>query len=154
MTQVARVFLALALLAGVPAAARAQSAPASPAPAAAAPAAPAPDATPTPLPQSDAVDKRAKSEFLAWQSGKLDKSNYTKRLADEATDMAISQISPQLQALGDFKSITWTSAWMYQGYKNYQYVVACSKGSMLMIVALDPQGLTGGVRFRPVPAPQ
>jgi hypothetical protein len=147
MTLIARPAAALLIALGsLTAVAGAQSAPASPP---ASVGSPAP--TPTPLPEDAGIDKRAKAEFLAWQSGKLDKSQYSPRLAEQATEMVVTQVSPQLQALGDFKEIKFTSAWVDQGYDNYQYLVTCSKGAMLMLYAVSTDGKVAGVRFRQLP---
>jgi len=154
MTQVARpVLTALLVLAVWPAAAAAQSTPAPVPPLAPVPTA-APAATPTPLPDDPAVDKRAKAEFLAWQSGVLDKSRYTPALAAAATADVIGQVSPQLQSLGDLKSIAYTAAWLRDGFRQYQYLITCSKSPILMLYALDAQGKVAGVRFRPAPPTQ
>jgi hypothetical protein len=159
MTQVARSILGSILaLALWPAAAGAQATPpaaaASAAPAAPAAPAAAPAPTPTAIPDDPAVDKRAKAEFLGWQSGTLDKSRYTKALVAAATDDQIAQASPQLKALGDFKSIVFTAGWLRDGYKQYQYLITCTKSPILMLYALDADGKVAGVRFRPVPPPQ
>jgi hypothetical protein len=147
MTQVARpIFASLLALALWPAAASAQGAP----PPAGAPAAASPAPTPTALPDDPAIDKRAKAEFLAWQSGKLDKSHYSKALDAAATDDAVAKVTPQLKALGDLKSVVFTAGWVIAPGKNaYQYLVTCSTASMLMLYVVSPPATVEGVRFRP-----
>jgi hypothetical protein len=147
MTQVARSLRASLLLVALwPAAAAAQGAP-PPAPAA------SPAATPTPVAESPAVDKRAKAEFLAWQKGSLDKSQYTNRLSDVATDAVVTQVSPQLKALGDVLTVQFTAGWVLKAVdvndNAYQYLVTCSKGSMMMLYVLTPEGKVDGIKFRP-----
>jgi len=151
MTQVARLLRApLLALALWPAAAVAQGAPppaSAPAPAA------SPAATPTPVAESPAVNKRAKTEFLAWQKGTLDKSQYSNRLSDVATDAVVTQVSPQLKALGDVLTVQFTAGWVLKAVdvndNAYQYLVTCSKGSMMMLYVLTPEGKVDGIKFRP-----
>ena len=135
-------------LACVPCGAMAQSA-ASPAPAAATPAAAAPAVTPTPLAEDPKITKRAVAEFLAWQKGAVDKALYSPEMVDAVSDVVIDNVSPQLKALGDYRSIEFVRGGVVNGLNAYIYLVTCTNGKMGMKYIIDPNGKVAGLFFSP-----
>src|SRR5271165_5244284 len=55
---------------------------------------------PTPLAPEPTVAAAVKIQFLAWQAGKIDQSEYGEEASRQFTPAIIAQVSSQLQPLG------------------------------------------------------
>ena len=135
--------LTAALALGLFAPAAADSTP-SPAPSASA------AASPAELPEDKAVTARARAEFIAWQSGTIDRTHYTKPAADAFSDAVIAQVSPQIKALGALTTMTFVSAHPYQGDVIYRYTLACANGNALYTYVINGDGKIDGIFFKPL----
>lgn len=120
-------------------------------------AAPAAAATAAPVPPSDPkVTERVRTEFKAWQTGKIDRTHYSSEANANFTDDAIAQIGEHLKPLGDIKSMLFTgSTTRLQNnvYNYYNYRVVCEKGDVKVQLALDRTGKVSGISFRPADKP-
>jgi hypothetical protein len=103
----ARVFARAEAAQAAPAA-QPSSAPASPPASGASSAAPSPDASPgTPASVvSPEIAARARAEFEANRSGKIERSRYTAEMNGRLTDAVLAGTAASLQALGPVKSFT------------------------------------------------
>jgi hypothetical protein len=116
----------------------------SPAPGAVPAAGTAPAASPTP-----ASLGAAQLEFLAFQTGKIDRTHYDAAANAELTDSKVTQASAGLKPLGEFKDITQLERAERQGLTIYLYRVRAQTGAVQMILAVDKDGKYAGVLFRP-----
>jgi hypothetical protein len=108
------------------------------------------DASPAPkIAENPAITARAKTEFLAWQSGKVDLKRYSTKAASTFTDTTVSSIQPQLQALGKLKSFTYKATAKAQGDTVYAYLATCSGGAATMTFVVDAHDKVDGVFFHP-----
>jgi hypothetical protein len=86
---------------------------------------------------------------LTWQTGKLDRTQYSKRLSDALTDIMVDQIVEAIKGLGDLKDFQFKVGQSINGDRVYRYLVSCSSGSIAMIYAVGPDGKVDGLFFRP-----
>jgi hypothetical protein len=108
------------------------------------------DATPAAkATENPAVTERAKTEFLAWQSGNVDLKHYSSKAAAMFNDETIANIKPQLEVLGKLKSFTYKATAKAQGDTVYAYKVTCANGALEMTFVLDPNDKIDGLFFRP-----
>lgn len=115
-----------------------------------APSASAGASVPADLPEDKAVTARARAEFIAWQSGTIDHTHYTKLASDAFTDTVIGQVSPQLKALGTLNTMTFVSAHPYQSDTIYRYTLACANGNALYTYVINGEGKIDGIFFKPL----
>lgn len=99
--------------------------------------------------ENPAITARAKTEFLDWQSGKVDLKRYSSKAASTFTDTTVSGIQPQLQALGKLKSFTYKATAKAQGDTVYAYVATCSTSAVEMTFVVDAHDKIDGVFFHP-----
>lgn len=103
-----------------------------------------PSASPTP-----ASLGAAQTEFLAFQSGKVDRTHYNAASNAEFTDAKIAQVSAGLKSLGTFKDITQLERAERQSLTIFVYRVRAEGGIVQMLLAVDKDGKYAGVFFRP-----
>ncbi len=120
------------------------SAMAAPSPAAAATAAPPPAENPV-------VTSEAKTQFLAWQAGKIDRSLYSAEANKQLTDALVSDVSAKLGAMGAPTKVTFLDQSTVSGNVIYTYGVDTPKGKLQMLFALDKDNKISGIFFRPAP---
>ncbi len=114
------------------------------------PAAPAGASQPAELPEDKAVTARARAEVIAWQSGTIDHTHYTKQASDAFSDAVVAQVSPGIKALGTLNTMTFVSAHPYQGDVIYKYTLACSNGNALYTYVINGEGKIDGIFFKPL----
>ena len=110
--------------------------------------APAPEATeappavpsPSPAPETPKVSKFAVQQFLAWQSGTVDRAMYSDSVLDALTDEALTRGTATLARLGGLQKATFRGISHAKGSSFYVYHMACEHGSVEMEFALDPAG--------------
>lgn len=129
--------------------AQAASTPSSaPSPASAPPAAASSGATPIASPTPASLGA-AQVEFLAFQTGKIDRTHYDAAANTDLTDAKVTQASAGLKTLGDFKDITQLERADRQGLIIYLYRVRAQSGTVQMVLAVDKDGKIAGIFFRP-----
>jgi hypothetical protein len=117
-------------------------------------AAPAAAATAAPVQPSDSkVTEQVRTEFKAWQTGKIDRTHYSSEANATFTDDAIAQIAEHLKPLGDIKSMLFTGSTTRLQNNVYNYRVVCEKGDVKVQLALDRTGKVSGISFRPADKP-
>lgn len=117
-------------------AARAQQAPSSPAPTPAAPPLP----SPRPGPDDPKRHKIAVQQFLAWQQGTVDRTEYGDEVNSELSDEVLDQGTKTLANMGALQSATFLGTAHAKGIDVYVYKMTCEHGSVNMDFSLAPDG--------------
>lgn len=91
----------------------------------------------------------SRTEFLAVQRGKIDRSHYTARAAAQLTDDLIAKVGAQLTPLGGVKTIELLRNATAQDLDVYEFVLTCETGVVIETIAFDAAGKIAGLRFRP-----
>ncbi|HET6894168.1 MAG TPA: hypothetical protein VFH72_02200 [Candidatus Baltobacteraceae bacterium] len=139
-TRAALVFaIALCVGAAGSVAAQAQQPPPSPAPSAEV-ASPPPLPSPKPGPDDPARHKLAVQQFLAWQSGVVDRTLYGDEVNTELSDEVLDQATKTLANMGALQSAVFVGTARAKGLSIYVYKMTCEHGSVNMDFALQPDG--------------
>ena len=100
----------------------------------------------------DPLLAKARGEFDAWQSGKIDLSRYIPEAAAQFTPDLVSQLSTQfLKPLGAVKTFTQLRVVTVQGAVVHVYRVVAEKGSIDEAISWDDAGKIQFIRYIPVP---
>jgi hypothetical protein len=114
-----------------------------------------PIATPTPTPTNApgevaAMTARVKAEFLALQSGKIDRTHYAKIANDALSEATLADLSKQLKTYGAVRTT------YYRGKKvtgpnatDYFYTMDCEKGMLAVTFGLDASDKIAGLSVGP-----
>lgn len=121
----------------------AQQAQDSPAPVAGNPPVP----SPKPTAEDPKIHKLAVQQFLAWQSGAVDRSLYSDRVNADMTDELMDKGTKTLANLGALQSAQFQGIAAAKGVNFYVYKMTCSNGTIQMDFALDPDGKIGLIFF-------
>ena len=138
--RLSRIAVLLACLAaacalfGAPA--RAQQATDSPAPVATNPPLP----SPKPAVEDPKIHKLAVQQFLAWQSGTVDRGLYADQVNAELTDDMMDRGTKTLAKLGALQKVQFQGISSAKGVTFYVYKMVCANGTIQMDFALDPAG--------------
>jgi hypothetical protein len=151
---IVRRLLAGVLLSGLAFAPAAAAEPeASPAPAASAP---APAETDRPLPPpvasvpSPEIAARARAEFEANKSGKIDRTRYTPEMNARITDGALAELSSALRSLGTVKTFTQVRKITSGTLTLYVFRVECEKPPLIEVaIGWDPAGKVDYLQLGP-----
>jgi hypothetical protein len=135
----------VAALAAAPSRARAQATPAPSTPAPSGDYTPTPGPAPSlpppkPAPDVPARHKLAISQFLAWQSGTVDRTLYGDQINVQLTDDMLNQGEQTLANLGALQSATFLGISRAHDTDIFVYKMACEHGSVNMDFALAPDG--------------
>ena len=104
----------------------------------------------------------ARRQFVAWQAGRIDRSEYTAQLSAQTPDSKIEASSIDLGALGALTGVTYLGPRdsMYDdlppGIHVYLYQMLCTNGNIFEQLTLDPRNKVAGIIFAdtaPTPAP-
>jgi hypothetical protein len=114
----------------------AQTAPPSPAGEATNP----PIPSPKPAAEDPRVRKLAVAQFLAWQTGNVDRSLYGDRVNAELTDDLLDRGTKTLANLGGLQKATFEGISAAKGANLYVYRMTCENGTIDMDFALSPEG--------------
>jgi hypothetical protein len=108
--------------------------------------APAPAVTNPPLPsprptaEDPAVRKLAVHEFLAWQTGTVDRGRYADTVNNELSDDLLDRATKTLANLGALQQATFRGVSKARGVSFYVYHMACQNGAVEMEFSMDPAG--------------
>ena len=96
------------------------------------------------------VTALAKSQFIAFQQGKINKALYSPAAQSGFTDAIITQASQALAPLGDVKSLKLITSQQISSPPDtaYIYLVTCDKGTIQETLVLTADGLIDGLYFR------
>ncbi|HUY40804.1 MAG TPA: hypothetical protein VMV82_04470 [Candidatus Dormibacteraeota bacterium] len=122
-----------------------------------------PTPSPTPVPPANpVVTQMARRQFVLWQAGRIDRTEYTASLSAQIDDAKVQQTSTDLGALGALLGLQYLGPVPIPGIPPgagvYLYKMNCSNGSIYEQLALDASGKVAGIVFRdtlatPTPAP-
>lgn len=139
------VFVLAVGLALAPAALHAQQSDATPAPA------PGPTNPPLPSPRPTAEDpkvhKLAVQQFLAWQSGAVNRDLYSDRVNSDMTDDLMDRGTKALANLGGLQSAQFQGVSLSKGMTFFVYKMLCQNGTIQMEFEMDPDGKIGLIFF-------
>lgn len=112
-----------------------------------------PTPSPTPIPPANpAVTHLARRQFVLWQAGRVDRSEYTVALNAQIDDAKIQQTSAGLGSLGALVGMQYLGpvsiAGAPAGVTAYLYKMLCNNGSIYEQMVLDPTGKITGLAFR------
>lgn len=96
--------------------------------------------SPSPAPETPSITKFAIQQFLAWQSGAVDRTLYGQGVTDALTDDVLNRGTATLARLGGLQKATFRGISRSKGASFYVYHMACENGSVEMEFALDPAG--------------
>jgi len=96
--------------------------------------------SPKPAPETPSITKLAIQQFLAWQSGVVDRTLYSQSVTDALTDDVLTRGTATLARLGGLQKATFRGISHAKGATFYVYHMACEYGSVEMEFALDPAG--------------
>lgn len=115
---------------------RAQEAADSPAPVATNPPLP----SPKPTADDPKIHKLAVQQFLAWQSGTVNRSLYADQVNAELTDDMMDKGTKTLANLGALQKVQFQGIATAKGTSFYVYKMTCANGTIQMDFTLDPDG--------------
>ncbi len=118
---------------------------------ASAPPAPAESPPPIPSPKPTADDpkihKLAVQQFLAWQSGTINRDLYSDTVNGELTDDVLDRGTKTLARLGGLQEADFQGISQANKTSLYVYTMKCQNGSVNMDFSVDPQGKIGLIFF-------
>ncbi|HVN69921.1 MAG TPA: hypothetical protein VMU38_09785 [Candidatus Binatia bacterium] len=112
-----------------------------------------PTPSPTPAPVADpAVTKIARTQFVQWQAGTVNKSLYADKVLPQLTDQKIADTSKALGELGALTDTTYIGRWINPefppGATGYIYQMHCISGNIYLWLALDAEGKIATIFFK------
>jgi hypothetical protein len=111
-------------------------------------ASPSPGVSPAPAASADPNLVKARAEFEAWQSGKIDLSHYIPEAVKQFTDAVVKQISKQsLRPLGAIKTFTQIRVVTTPVAQIFVYHAMCANGAMDEAISWDAAGKIQYIQF-------
>jgi hypothetical protein len=108
-----------------------------------------PAASPAASPTAEIIAK-ARAEFDHDRTRKLDRTRYAAKLNGMITDAQYTQISSQLQSLGEVKSFTSVSQAVNNGVTVYLFRIECAKPPAVeQVIGWDATGKVAVLGYRP-----
>lgn len=108
-----------------------------------------PGASPVASPSAEIIAK-ARAEFEHDRTGKLDRTRYGTKLNGMITDALYTQISTQLQSLGEVKTFTSVSQAVNTGVTVYLFRIECAKPPAVeQVIGWDATGKVAVLGYRP-----
>lgn len=108
--------------------------------------------TPSPTPVADpAITALARKQFVAWQSGSINKGLYSDSITDQLTDDKINETAQALGKLGFLTGTTYMGPLAIgdlPGDDGYIYQMSCVNGIVYQFIVLDPQKKIVRIFFR------
>jgi hypothetical protein len=116
--------------------------------------APAPNATggpvipsPKPAPEDAKIHKLAVQQFLAWQTGAVDRTLYSDQVNADMTDDLMDKGTKTLANLGALQQAQFQGISSAKGTNFYVYKMTCANGTIQMDFSIDPDGKIGLIFF-------
>jgi hypothetical protein len=122
---------------------RAQQTDASPAPTDTHP----PIPSPKPTADDPKIHKFAVQQFLAWQTGDVNRDLYSDRVNGQMTEELMDRGTKTLANLGALQQAQFQGISAAQGATFYVYKMTCQRGTINMDFSLDPDGKIGLIYF-------
>jgi hypothetical protein len=112
---------------------------------------PTPAATPTPGPEDPAITAIVRHEFVAWQTGSVDKTHYSADAQSTLTDDTIKHMSTALASYGALTSTDWLGGFAVvggpPGVKGYNYRMNCTNSPVYMQMLIEPSKQIDAINF-------
>ena len=98
--------------------------------------------SPKPATEDPKITKVAVREFLAWQTGAVDRAHYSDQMNANISDELLTKSAAGLAHLGALQKTTFegTSIAGPMNQTFYTYTMTCTDGSVRMQFGFDPQG--------------
>ena len=99
----------------------------------------------------------ARRQFVSWQAGRIDRSEYTADLNSQIDDKKLQENSTNLGSLGALVNTEYLGPMEFSelppGAHAYLYRMICTDGSVYEQLVLDERGKVAGIVFRDTPYP-
>lgn len=114
---------------------------------------PTPTPSPSPTPVADpAITKIVRQQFVAWQSGSLNKSLYSAGVQGKLTDAMVDDVSKKLAALGPLVDTVYIGPFFTNDLpadaRGYIYQMECQNGKVFLLTILDAKGKIATIFFK------
>lgn len=96
--------------------------------------------SPKPAPEDPRVRKLAVQQFLAWQTGTVNRDLYADSVNNQLSDEVLQGAATTLARLGALQQATFQGISTARGSRFYVYGMACENGSVKMEFSLDAAG--------------
>jgi hypothetical protein len=109
--------------------------------------------SPSPSPVADpAITKLVRQQFVAWQSGSINKSLYSDKIQAQLNDAKINDVSQKLAALGALESMVYIGPFVSSDSPpdahGYIYQMLCREANVYVFTIVDPQGKIATIYFK------
>jgi hypothetical protein len=98
------------------------------------------------------VTKLVRQQFVAWQSGSINRSIYSDKIQVQLSDAKINDVSQKLAALGALESTVYIGPFISSDIPpdahGYIYQMQCREGNVYVFTVLDPQGKIATIYFK------
>ena len=114
---------------------------------------PSPQATmppippPKPAPEDPKIHKLAVQQFLAWQSGDVNRDLYADSVNAQLDDQTLDVGTKTLANLGGLQDASFQGISETRGVKLFVYTMKCQNGTVNMDFAVDPAGKISIILF-------
>jgi hypothetical protein len=96
--------------------------------------------SPKPAAEDPKIHKLAVQQFLAWQTGDVDRSLYSDQVNADMTDELMDKGTKTLANLGALQQARFQGISAAKGVNFYVYKMVCANGTIQMDFALQPDG--------------
>ena len=102
---------------------------------------PTPSPTPTPGPEDPAITAVVRHEFVAWQTGSVDKAHYGPEAQEKLTDDTLSNMSKALASYGALTKAVWLGGFPVvggpAGVSGYTYRMDCTNAPIYVQMLIE-----------------
>lgn len=114
---------------------------------------PTPTPSPTPTPVADpAITKLVRQQFVAMQSGSINRSLYSPGLRVKLTDAMVTDLSQKLAVLGPLTDTVYIGPFYTNDIPSdahgYIYQMMCREGNVYLLTIIDAQGKIATIYFK------
>lgn len=96
--------------------------------------------SPKPAAEDPKVRKLAVQQFLAWQSGTINRDLYSDQVNQDLTDDVLDKGTKTLANLGALQEAQYRGISVSKGLSFYVYRMVCQRGTIQMDFSLQPDG--------------
>jgi hypothetical protein len=112
-----------------------------------------PTPSPSPTPVADpAVTKLVRQQFVAWQSGSINRSLYSDQIQSQLNDAKVSDVSQKLAALGALTATVYIGPFVSSDIPadahGYIYQMQCREGNVYLFFVVSPEGKIATIFFK------
>lgn len=103
---------------------------------------------PATSPELPQITRYARTEFLAWQRGTIDRTHYTVYAATRFTDEYIQRYATHLRAWGELRRVSYVGKTAANGTTTYDYLLSCANALVEMRLGVDGARKIDAISFR------